>query len=172
MITGSRASQRDRHTSPRSPAAACRRTLRCRYRYAHDQPSIHASPRAFDNPRTVVAPQVVSRQHLQKFGHTAAETKVPERSVERIARSLRLVTAVESGVAVRDLTAALHRRVAELDELRAGLSELSDEASCRPHISASWSKNSAVLNEATGPERAQVYASLDYTLITTRTRGK
>jgi hypothetical protein len=75
-----------------------------------------------------------------------------------------LITAVQSGVAVEDLTAALRRRTAERDELKARL-----ERSERPRaMSAAQISElveelgglSAVLGEATGAERAQVYASL------------
>ena len=75
-----------------------------------------------------------------------------------------LVTALESGVAVEDLTAALRRRTAERDELKARL-----ERAERPRaMSAAQISElveelgglSAVLGEATGAERAQVYASL------------
>ena len=75
-----------------------------------------------------------------------------------------LVTALESGVAIEDLTAALRRRTAERDELKARL-----ERSERPRaMSAAQISElveelgglSAVLGEATGAERAQVYASL------------
>lgn len=52
-----------------------------------------------------------------------------------------LVTAVESGVAVEDLTAALHRRTAERDELKAVLSKWSGPVSCPPRRSANWSRN-------------------------------
>jgi hypothetical protein len=51
-----------------------------------------------------------------------------------------LVTAVESGVAVEDLTAALRRRTAERDELKARL-EPKAPAPCLPHRSASWSRS-------------------------------
>ncbi|OOK72006.1 integrase domain protein [Mycobacterium kansasii] len=44
-----------------------------------------------------------------------------------------LVTAVESGVAVEDLTAALRRRTAERDELKARLEQAERPASCLPH---------------------------------------
>jgi len=75
-----------------------------------------------------------------------------------------LVTAVESGVAVEDLTAALRRRTAERDELKALLERA--ERPCA--MSAAQISElveelgglSAVLGEATGAERAQVYASL------------
>ncbi|WP_082974896.1 recombinase family protein [Mycobacterium sp. E3247] len=75
-----------------------------------------------------------------------------------------LITALESGVAVEDLTAALRQRTAERDELKARL-----EGAERPcAMSAGQIKElveelgglSAVLSEATGAERAQVYASL------------
>jgi site-specific DNA recombinase len=75
-----------------------------------------------------------------------------------------LVAAVESGVAVEDLTAALRRRSAERDELKARL-----EQAERPSVMSATQISelveelgglSAVLREATGPERAQVYASL------------
>ncbi|WP_232784602.1 hypothetical protein [Mycobacteroides chelonae] len=75
-----------------------------------------------------------------------------------------LVTAVESGVAVEDLTAALRRRTAERDELKAGLERVE-----RPFVMSAAQIGelvqelgglSAVLDAATGAERAQVYASL------------
>jgi DNA invertase Pin-like site-specific DNA recombinase/predicted DNA-binding protein (UPF0251 family) len=75
-----------------------------------------------------------------------------------------LVTAVESGVAVEDLTAALRRRTAERDELKARL-----ERAERPCVMSAAQISelveelvglSAILGKATGAERAQVYASL------------
>lgn len=71
-----------------------------------------------------------------------------------------LVTAVESGVAVEDLTAALHRRTAERDELKARLEQVE-----RPRVMSAAQISelveelgglSAVLGAATGAERAQV----------------
>lgn len=71
---------------------------------------------------------------------------------------------MESGVAVEDLTAALRRRTAERDELRARL-----ERTERPHVMSAAQISqlveelgglSAILGAATGAERAQVYASL------------
>ena len=75
-----------------------------------------------------------------------------------------LVTAVESGVAVEDLTAALRRRTAERDELKARL-----EQAERPRVMSAAQISelvdklgglSAVLAAATAAERADVYASL------------
>ncbi|BBY35324.1 serine recombinase [Mycolicibacter minnesotensis] len=75
-----------------------------------------------------------------------------------------LVAAVESGVAVEDLTDALRRRTAERDELKARL-----ERAERPRAMSAAQVTelvqelgglAAVLGEATGAERAQVYASL------------
>lgn len=75
-----------------------------------------------------------------------------------------LVAAVESGVAVDDLTDALRRRTAERDELKARL-----ERAERPRAMSAAQVNelvqelgglAAVLGKATGAERAQVYASL------------
>lgn len=75
-----------------------------------------------------------------------------------------LIAAVESGVAVEDLTDALRRRTAERDELKALL-----ERAERPRaMSAAQITElvqelgglAAVLRQATGAERAQVYASL------------
>jgi site-specific DNA recombinase len=75
-----------------------------------------------------------------------------------------LIEALESGVAVEDLTAALHRRSAERDELKTRL-----EHAERPSVMSATQISelveelgglSAVLGHATGPERAQVYASL------------
>ena len=90
-----------------------------------------------------------------------------------------LVTAVESGVAVEDLTAALRRRTAERDELKARLERA--ERPCA--MSAAQISElveelgglSAVLGEATGAERAQVYASLglrlDYDPLSATSQG-
>ncbi|WP_079611706.1 recombinase family protein [Mycobacteroides abscessus] len=75
-----------------------------------------------------------------------------------------LVTAVESGVAVEDLADALRVRAAERDELKARL-----ERAERPSAMSAAQIDAlveelgglaAVLGEATGPERAEVYASL------------
>lgn len=79
-----------------------------------------------------------------------------------------LVTAVESGVAVEDLADALRVRAAERDELKARL-----ERAERPSAMSAAQIDAlveelgglaAVLGEATGAERAQVYASLDLRL--------
>jgi site-specific DNA recombinase len=75
-----------------------------------------------------------------------------------------LIAALESGVAIDDLTAALRQRTAERDELTARLERV--ERPCA--MSAAQISElveelgglSAVLKEATGSERAQVYASL------------
>jgi len=75
-----------------------------------------------------------------------------------------LVAAVESGVAVEDLTAALRRRTAERDELKDRLQRAE-----RPSVMSAAQIGelveelgglAAVLREATGSERAQVYAAL------------
>jgi len=75
-----------------------------------------------------------------------------------------LITAVESGVAVEDLTAALRRRAAERDELKARLERV--ERPCAmtaaqiSELVEELGGLSVVLGEATGVERAQVYTSL------------
>ncbi|WP_244601981.1 zinc ribbon domain-containing protein [Mycobacterium pseudokansasii] len=75
-----------------------------------------------------------------------------------------LIAALEAGVAVADLAAALRQRSAERDELTALLERVE-----RPRaLSAGQISElveelgglSAVLSQATGPERAQVYSSL------------
>lgn len=75
-----------------------------------------------------------------------------------------LIAALESGVAVEDLTAALRRRTAERDELKARL-----EQAERPRVMSATQISelveelgglSTVLGAATGAERAGVYASL------------
>jgi len=75
-----------------------------------------------------------------------------------------LITALESGVAVEDLTAALRRRTAERDELKARLERTErPRAMSAAQISALVEELgglSSVLGHATGAERAQVYASL------------
>lgn len=52
-----------------------------------------------------------------------------------------LVSAVESGVAVEDLTAALRRRTAERDELRVRLERVVQPPSCPPLRSMKWSRS-------------------------------
>nr|WP_278185237.1 recombinase zinc beta ribbon domain-containing protein [Mycobacterium intracellulare] len=83
---------------------------------------------------------------------------------EANAKLAALVSAMESGVAVEDLTAALRRRTAERDELKARL-----EQAERPRVMSAAQISelveelgglSAVLGAATGVERAEVYASL------------
>jgi site-specific DNA recombinase len=75
-----------------------------------------------------------------------------------------LVNAVESGMAVEDLTAALRRRTAERDELKARLERaerpLAMSAAQISELVEELGGLAAVLGEATGAERAQVYASL------------
>jgi site-specific DNA recombinase len=75
-----------------------------------------------------------------------------------------LVTAVESGVAVEDLTAALRRRTAERDELKGRLERVEKPcAMSAAQISQLVEELGglvAVLAEATGAERALVYANL------------
>ncbi|MEI2719950.1 recombinase family protein [Mycobacterium sp. 1245111.1] len=95
-----------------------------------------------------------------RTGHAALQRELSEVNSKVAA----LVAAVESGVAVEDLTAALRRRTAERDELRARL-----ERTERPHVMSAAQISqlveelgglSAILGAATGAERAQVYASL------------
>ncbi|WP_409429180.1 recombinase zinc beta ribbon domain-containing protein [Mycobacterium sp. SMC-11] len=75
-----------------------------------------------------------------------------------------LIAAVESGVAVDDLTDALRRRTAQRDELKARLERVErPRAMSAKQISELVQELgglAAVLGEATGAERAQVYASL------------
>lgn len=75
-----------------------------------------------------------------------------------------LVAAVESGVAVEDLTDALRRRTAERDELKARLERVEQpramSAAQVTELVQELGGLAAVLGEATGAERAQVYASL------------
>lgn len=91
-------------------------------------------------------------------GYAALQRQLREANAKVAA----LVTAVESGVAVEDLTAALRRRTAERDELRLGQAE-------RPRVMSAAQISelveelgglSAVRGAATGAERAEVYASL------------
>ncbi len=94
-------------------------------------------------------------------GYAALQRQLSEANAKVAA----LVTAVESGVAVEDLTAALRRRTAERDELKARL-----EQAERPRVMSAAQINelvekwggglSSVLGAATGAERAEVYASL------------
>lgn len=75
-----------------------------------------------------------------------------------------LIAAVESGVAVEDLTDALRRRTAERDELKARLERVERpramSAAQVTELVQELGGLAAVLGEATGTERAQVYASL------------
>ncbi|MCA2286215.1 serine recombinase, partial [Mycobacterium avium] len=93
-------------------------------------------------------------------GYAALQRQLREANAKVAA----LVTAVESGVAVEDLTAALRRRTAERDELKARL-----EQAERPRLMSAAQISelveelgglSAVLGAATGAERAEVYATL------------
>ncbi|WP_232007439.1 hypothetical protein [Mycobacterium intermedium] len=75
-----------------------------------------------------------------------------------------LIAAVESGVAVEDLTDALRRRTAERDALRGQL-ERAEQPSVMSAAQISELVEelgglTTVLRAATGPERAEVYASL------------
>lgn len=75
-----------------------------------------------------------------------------------------LIAAVESGVAVEDLADALRRRTAERDELKARLERVEQpramSAAQITELVQELDGLAAVLDEATGAERAQVYASL------------
>jgi site-specific DNA recombinase len=93
-------------------------------------------------------------------GYAALQRQLSEANAKVAA----LVTAVESGVAVEDLTAALRRRTAERDELKFRL-----ERAERPNALSAAQINelvdelgglAAVLGAATAAERAEVYASL------------
>jgi site-specific DNA recombinase len=83
---------------------------------------------------------------------------------EANAKVAALVTAVESGVAVEDLTAALRRRTAERDELKARLERAERPCAMSAaqigELVEQLGDLSSVLGAATGAERAQVYASL------------
>ena len=93
-------------------------------------------------------------------GYAALQRQLSEAN----SKVLALVAAVESGVAVEDLTAALRRRTAERDELNARLERVErPSAMSAAQISQLVEELgglSAVLGKATGAERAQVYASL------------
>jgi site-specific DNA recombinase len=75
-----------------------------------------------------------------------------------------LIAALESGVAVEDLTAALSRRTAERDELKARLERAEQpcamSAAQISELVEELGGLSAVLSEATGAERAEIYARL------------
>ncbi len=88
-------------------------------------------------------------------GYAALQRQLSEAN----SRVAALVTALESGVAVEDLTAALRRRTAERDELKARL-----ERAERPRAMSAAQIGelveelgglSAVLGEATGGRNAQ-----------------
>lgn len=125
-----------------------------------------------DHPRTVylredaLTPRLEDLARGQEMdptegtGYAALQRQLSEANSKIAA----VVTAVESGVAVEDLTAALRRRTAERDELNARL-----ERAERPRVmSAALISElvdklgglSAVLGAATAAERADVYASL------------
>lgn len=135
-----------------------------------------------DHPRTVYLREDVVTARLDEWIATLADPEDLARGQDvdpaagtgyaALQRQLReanakvaaLVTAVESGVAVEDLTAALRRRTAERDELKARL-----EQAERPRVMSAAQISelveelgglSAVLSAATGAERAEVYASL------------
>ena len=100
------------------------------------------------------------RPGRQRAGYAALQRQLSEANRNVAA----LVTAVESGVADEDLTAALRRRTAERDELKARLeraeSPCAMSAAQISELVEELGGLSAVLGEATGVERAQVYASL------------
>ncbi|WP_122496963.1 recombinase family protein [Mycobacterium attenuatum] len=93
-------------------------------------------------------------------GYAALQRQLGEANAKVAA----LITAVESGVAVEDLAAALRRRTAERDELKARLERAEKpcvmSAAQISELVEELGGLSAVLGKATGAERAQVYASL------------
>ncbi len=135
-----------------------------------------------DHPRTVYLREDAVTPRLDEWIATLADTEDLARGQEvdpaagagyaALQRQLSeanskvaaLVTAVESGVAVEDLTAALRCRTAERDELKALLERA--ESPCAmtaaqiSELVEALGGLLAVLGEATGAERAQVYASL------------
>lgn len=107
---------------------------------------------------TLYADRTLTQQ--EELGYAAVQRQLSEANRKVAA----LVTALESGVAIADLTAALRQRTAERDELTARLERV--ERPCAmpaaqiSELVQELGGLSAVLNEATGSERAQVYASL------------
>jgi site-specific DNA recombinase len=93
---------------------------------------------------------------LAGVGYAALQRQLSEANGKVAA----LVTAVESGVAVEDLTAALRRRTAERDDLKALLERAERpramSAAQISELAEELGGLSAVLGEATGAERAQV----------------
>ncbi|WP_280828276.1 recombinase family protein [Mycobacterium sp. OTB74] len=113
---------------------------------------------------TLADPEDLARGHDAEPAVGTAYAALRRQLTEANAKVAALVTAVESGVAVEDLTAALRRRTAERDELKARL-----EQAERPRVMSAVQISelveelgglSAVLGAATGAERAEVYASL------------
>ena len=90
---------------------------------------------------TLADPEDLARGHeggpAAGAGYAALQRQLSEANRKVAA----LVTAVESGVAVEDLTAALRRRTAERDELEARLERAESPAPCLPHRSPSWSRS-------------------------------
>jgi site-specific DNA recombinase len=109
-------------------------------------------------------PEDLAREQDSDLAATARHAALQRQLSDANRKVAALIAAVESGVAVADLTAALRQRTAERDELRAHL-----ERAERPHVMSAVQISelveelgglSAVLGAATGAERAQVYASL------------
>jgi site-specific DNA recombinase len=109
-------------------------------------------------------PEDLAREQDSDLAATARHAALQRQLSDANRKVAALIAAVESGVAVADLTAALRQRTAERDELRAHLerAELPNVMSAVQisELVEELGGLSAVLGAATGAERAQVYASL------------
>jgi hypothetical protein len=113
---------------------------------------------------TLADPEDLARDHEVRPAAGAGYAALQRHFSEANRKVAALVTAVESGVAVEDLTAALRRRAAERDELDARLERAERPcAMSAAQISELVEKLgglSSVLGAATGAARAEVCASL------------
>jgi site-specific DNA recombinase len=123
------------------------------------------TPRLDEWIASLANPEDLAREQDSDLAATARHAALRRRLNDANRKVAVLIEAVESGVAVADLTAALRRRTAERDELKASLERVE-----RPHaMSAAQISELAeelgglftVLSDATAAERAEVYASLD-----------
>jgi site-specific DNA recombinase len=122
------------------------------------------TPRLDEWIASLADPEDLAREQDSDLAATARHAALQRQLSDANRKVGALIAAVESGVAVADLTAALRRRTAERDELKARLERVERpramSAAQISELANELGGLSTVLSDATAAERAEVYASL------------
>jgi site-specific DNA recombinase len=109
-------------------------------------------------------PEDLAREQDSDLAATARHAALQRQLSDANRKVAALIAALESGVAVADLAAALRRRTAERDELKARLERVERpramSAAQISELANDLGGLTTVLSDATAAERAEVYASL------------